>query len=316
MIEQLKFELDRYEVKRGEIETVFIGGGTPSTIDFHMFEDIFFLLSSYLSNSAEITTEANPNSATLHWLSGMKGLGIDRVSFGVQSFDDKKLEYLGRNHSSKVAIEAIQNAHKIGISNLSLDLIHGITSDNKEILKKDLDIAFSLPINHISTYHLSIEKGTLFDKEGIKNKENVQEQRWLYEEIRKRGFKQYEISNFGTYISKHNLGYWQYKNYIGLGAGAVGFYKDRRFYPKKSVDMYIKEPLAFKVEKLKHQDIKTEKIFLGLRSIVGFDSEILNEKEGKKAQILLKEGKIYEKNGKYFNNDYLLSDEITLFILS
>ncbi len=316
LLEQIKFELDRFEVKKKSIETIFIGGGTPSTIDAYMYEDIFTYIKPYLSNKVEVTTEANPNSATEKWLQGMNKIGINRISFGVQSFNDKKLKYLGRNHSAKVAINAIENAKKVGIVNLSLDLIHGVQKDNKILLKRDLDVAFSLPINHISTYHLSIEKRTKFDKDKVKNRDIIEEQRWFYEEIEGRGFKQYEISNFGKYICKHNLGYWKHKNYIGVGAGAVGFLKDRRFYPHKRIDRYIKDPLFAKIEILSKSDIKTEKIFLGLRSVVGIKKDIFSSDELSRVNILLKEDKLFQKEDKLYNNDYLLSDEIALFILS
>ncbi|NPA73929.1 MAG: coproporphyrinogen III oxidase family protein [Epsilonproteobacteria bacterium] len=316
LIKQFGYEKERFDIQKSSIDTVFIGGGTPSVFDEKYFQILFDEISPYLKKDAEITTEANPNSANPKWLKCLRESGVNRVSFGVQSFDDKKLRYLGRNHDSLSAKKAILNAFEAGFENISLDLIHGCETDDRKILKKDLDIAFGLPINHISTYHLSIEKGTRFYKNGFYAKNDIDEQRWFYQEIIDRGFRQYEISNFGKYISKHNLGYWRYEDYIGLGAGAVGFLKDRRFYPHKSVEKYIKEPCFFKEERLSAEDIKTEKVFLGLRSIAGFKESILNEKEKTKADILLSEKKIYKNEGVIFNKDYLLSDEIALFILS
>jgi oxygen-independent coproporphyrinogen-3 oxidase len=269
-----------------------------------------------MAKNAEITTEANPNSASKYWLEQMKELGVNRVSFGVQSFDKDKLKYLGRNHSEEDAKNAIKNAYKAGIKNISLDLIHGCEHDNKKLLQNDLDIAFSLPINHISSYSLTIEKNTKFYKNNVKNKEVISEQKWFYNQIIKNGFTQYEISNFGKYRSIHNLGYWKHKDYIGIGAGAVGFLKNKRFYPHKNIEKYIKDPIFFNIENLNEKDLKMEKIFLGLRSIVGFNIDILNKNELKKIEILLDEGKIRHKNNIIFNNDYLLSDEIVLFILS
>ncbi len=313
---QLKRELSRFEIQKKEIETIFIGGGTPSSIKAHLYEELFEIVDPYLANNIEITTEANPNSASLSWIKDMKKLGINRISFGVQSFNDDKLRYLGRNHSGKLAKKAILNAYDAGIENISLDLIHSTRYDTPELLKKDLKIAFSLPINHISTYALSIEKGTKFYIDKEIPKDDIKEQKEFYEEIKKRDFIQYEISNFGKYICRHNLGYWKHKEYIGIGAGAIGFRKYQRLYTHKSIQNYIKNPTYTKIEKLSDEDIKMEKVFLGLRSIVGVDINIFNKDENEKIKILLKEKKIRFENEKIYNTDYLLSDEIALFILS
>ncbi len=313
---QFIFEIERFDIKEKEIETVFIGGGTPSVIPAMEYKIFFDLINKYLKNDIEITIEANPNSANLDWIKDIKKLGVNRISFGVQSFDEEKLKYLGRSHSGKDAINAINNAKMAGFENISIDLIHGTKIDNKKLLENDLRIAFSTSINHISTYYLSIEKGTLFYKIKEQTKEDIDEQIWFYDEIKKRGFAQYEISNFGKYRSIHNLGYWSYKNYIGLGAGAVGFLKNKRFYPHETIEKYIKEPLFWREEKLSDDNIKTEKIFLGLRSNIGVKKDILNNEEIKKIKILIDEDKIKLENETIFNNNYLLSDEIALFILS
>ena len=314
IIEQLKYELKRFSVNEKSIETIFIGGGTPSTISPKLYEPFFSLIKPYLKENIEITTEANPNSATLSWIEGMKNLGVNRISFGVQSFDDKKLKLLGRNHTSNMAKQAVENAKIANIKNISLDLIYGTVYDDKKLLESDITKAFSLPINHISAYSLTLEEGTdFFNKPQVQNDdENLAF--WFANEIKKRGLPQYEISNFGTYNSKHNLGYWQYKDYLGIGCGAVGFLKDKRFYTQTDIEKYIKNPLDITVENLSKEDIVTEKILLGLRSKVGFSKDILDEEQIKKADILKDEKKITFKDGIYFNNDYFLSDEIALFI--
>jgi len=316
LMEQLKYEFERFDVKKEDLESVFIGGGTPSCVEAPLYEDVFTFVKPFLLKDAEITTEANPNSANLSWLKDMKNFGINRISFGVQSFDDEKLKYLGRNHSSKIAIKAVENADKIGIKNISLDLIHGVNKDSKKLLKNDLDIAFSLPINHISTYHLSIEKGTKFYKDKERSKDDVSMQRWFYSKIVDRGFEQYEISNFGTYRCRHNIGYWEHKDYIGVGAGAVGFLKNQRLYPHKSVERYIDEPLWADTERLSEDEVKMERVFLGLRSIAGVDKRLFNKMESQRVRTLIDEGKIYEMGDKIYNKDYLLSDEIALYLLS
>jgi len=315
VIKQLDYEVQRYGLKGKTLQSLFIGGGTPSTIKPKLYEPFFKKISPYMDENTEITTEANPNSATKEWIKGLKSLGVNRISFGVQSFDDEKLKYLGRNHTSKSAVQAVENAHKVGFENISIDLIHDCPIDSKKGLQKDINIAKNLPINHISSYSLSIEKGTKFYEIKEKSKENIKEQILFYEQIEQAGFPRYEVSNFGTYICKHNVGYWKHKDYIGIGAGAVGFQKDKRFYPHKNIESYISNPIFFDEENLSKYELKEEKIFLGLRSIVGFDMEILNEKERLNAEILIKEKKIIQKDGKIYNLDYLLSDEIALFIL-
>ena len=313
---QLDFELLRFKVQKHSIKTLFIGGGTPSTIDPKLYKKIFEKLNPYLDPDAEITSEANPNSATDEWLEGMFKIGVNRISFGVQSFDKEKLKLLNRAHSPQQAIDAISHAKDVGFKNISLDLIYATLGDTKELLFNDIKIASKLPINHISAYALTIEEGTPFELKPHISKEKLSLTSAFLKKITSYGFKQYEISNFGTYKSKHNLGYWQYEDYIGLGSGAVGKLNKDRYYPTTIIEDYIKNPLNIKTEYLSLEDIKIEKIFLGFRSIIGVDQNLLNKEELKKAQILTQEQKLEFKNGVFYNLEYLLADEITLFISS
>jgi len=179
------------------------------------------------------------------------------------------------------------------------------------------------------TYSLTIEENTKFEGDYSKRKEDEELEIWFIEKIKKR-FSQYEISNFGKPCI-HNLGYWQGKEYIGIGAGAVGFIKLPsskfqvpsnkewrifRYYTQNDVYEYIKNPTKYKIENLKNEDIKKEKIFLGLRSIVGFEEDILNDEEKKKVEILIEEKKLYKQENKIYSYDFLLADAITNFILS
>lgn len=311
---QLELELKRFDVKENSIESVFIGGGTPSTVEPKHYKTIFETLKPYFMADIEITSEANPNSATYEWLEGMHALGVNRISFGVQSFDKDKLKILNRAHSAIQAKEAVLNAKKVGFENISLDLIYATLGDTKELLKHDLDTAFSLPINHISAYALTIEEKTPFESKPYMSKERLTLTSWLFKNIKSHGFEQYEISNFGTYKSTHNLGYWLYKEYIGLGSGAVGKLGLQRYYPTSDVDEYINNPTLIKTESLSEEDKKIEQIFLGLRSCVGISINILNEKELQRANLLVNEKKLIFKNDTFYNTDYLLADEIALFI--
>jgi len=312
--EQLSFELNRFQASKNTVRTIFIGGGTPSTVEPKLYENIFKTLKPYLVDNAEITSEANPNSATKEWLYGMKQLGVNRISFGVQSFNEKKLKLLNRAHNPQQAKDAVLNAKAVGFKNISLDLIYATLGDTKKLLQNDLEIAFALPINHISAYALIIEEGTPFEKKPQMSKETLETTEWLFQEIKKHNFKQYEISNFGTYKSEHNLGYWKYKDYIGLGAGAVGKLKLQRFYPTSVIEDYIKNPLDIKVELLSEEDKKMEQIFLGLRSCIGVHKSILDINEIKQAHFLVDEHKLTFENDTFYNTNYLLADEIALFI--
>lgn len=315
LLKQIDFELKRFDVKKEEIETIFIGGGTPSVLQAKYYEKIFKKIEPFFKKDIEITIEANPNSAKYEWLKAVKDLGVNRVSFGVQSFDDNKLKFLGRAHNKKDAVAAVKNAFKAGFENISLDIIYESALDTKELLKKDIDLALSLPINHISAYALTLEENTpFFNKKEVK-KDDESMGYFVAEMINKK-FPQYEISNFGSYQSKHNLGYWRLKEYIGVGAGAVGFSKNQRFYTQNSLDEYIKNPTRVDIEHLSHNDLIVEKIFLGFRSIIGVKKDILNDEMIKKADILIKNGKISEKNGKLYNKNFFLADEISLYIIS
>jgi len=312
---QLSFELQHFEAQKNSIKTLFIGGGTPSTVTPELYAPIFELLKPYLKNNAEITTEANPNSATRSWLNGMKALGVNRVSFGVQSFNENKLKKLNRAHTPKQAKESIVTAHQLGFEHLSLDLIYNYKEDTKELLLSDIKQAFELPIDHISAYELTIEDGTKFSTTPEVRQDDENLAFFVAEQIKKRSFKHYEISNFGTYQSRHNKGYWELENYIGAGAGAVGFLKDTRYYPQTDIDLYISDPLNITKEHLTPDELLTEKIFLGLRSCIGIEKSILSNIMIKKAQILCEENKLTEGETHYYNPNFFLSDELALYIL-
>lgn len=313
---QIKAELEKFNAQEKSIETLFIGGGTPSTVSPKLYKPIFKLLQPYFKKNIEITSEVNPNSATLEWLEGMYKLGVNRLSFGVQSFNEQKLKLLHRAHNSMQAKEAILNAKEVGFENISLDIIYATLGDTKELLQNDLEEAFKLPINHLSAYALTIEENTLFEKKPHMSKEKLELTTWLFESIKKQNFMQYEISNFGTYHSQHNIGYWEYKDYIGAGSGAVGKLNNKRFYTNNNIEEYIQNPNLLETEILSEDDIRIEKIFLGLRSFIGVSKEILTTSELQRAQLLVQEDKLSFSNNYFYNNNFLLADEIALFLSS
>ena len=310
---QLKYELSKHNPR---ISTIFIGGGTPSVLEPKFYCEILEIVSKYLINKPQITIEANPNSATKKWLDGISHSLINRISFGVQSFDNEKLKFLGRNHTKKQAINSIKYAYQIGFENINIDIIYDTKLDTKELLQNDLNIIKDLNINHISTYSLTIEENTKFSFYPEAKKENLRLTKFLFQNLAELGFKQYEISNFAktnSAKSYHNLGYWNYQEYSGIGSGAVGFINNTRYYPNKNIIEYIKNPLQYKIEKLTNQDMIFEKIFLGLRSQVGVDIDLLCNKTTQINQLIT-ENKVKQINNKIYCTDYLLADEIALYL--
>lgn len=313
---QAQHDLERFGVGPEQISTLFFGGGTPSAVTAALYAPLFELLRPYLHPDAEITAEANPNSATALWLSEMRALGVNRISFGVQSFDAAKLKRLGRAHSPQQAVNALQDAAEAGYAHLSLDLIYGVAGDTPSLLESDLAQAFSLPIDHLSAYALTIESGTPFAETPGMAEEHLELTHRFFDAVTTRGFEQYEISNFGRYRCRHNLGYWLYRPYIGLGCGAVGTVDAVRYYPHKDPEAYIDDPLFIKTEPLDGEAQRTEQVFLGLRSCVGVDAILLEPAGHDNATWLSDEGILFYENGRYFNRDYLLSDEIALKLLA
>jgi oxygen-independent coproporphyrinogen-3 oxidase len=311
---QLAHLLEHTKLEPGAIETIFIGGGTPSTVAPELYAPFFALLRPYLANDAEVTSEANPNSASSQWLEGMQALGVNRLSFGVQSFDAKKLNWLNRAHTSDDAKKALLRAKELGFQRLSLDLIYGTAMDTKSLLDRDLDQAMALGIDHLSAYALTIEEGTPFSSTPQVAKERLSQTQWLFDTIAHYGLPQYEISNFSKEPSRHNLGYWQYKPYLGIGAGAVGFDGTTRYYPEPIIERYIHNPLAHSTELLSDMARKDEQLFLGLRSVVGVEEALLNDYELQRATLLLEAGKLTHHHHRFYNPDYLLSDELVLFL--
>ncbi|OPG65879.1 coproporphyrinogen III oxidase, partial [Helicobacter pylori] len=202
-----------------KIESIFIGGGTPNTLSVKAFERIFESIHQHasLSMECEITTEANPELTSKAWCQGLKDLGINRLSLGVQSFREDKLLFLERQHSKNIA-PVIEIVLKSGIENVSIDLIYNTPLDNENSLKEELKLAKELPINHLSAYALSIEKNTNLEK-NAKKPSSVDFDNVVREVLEGFSFKQYEVSNYArNYQVKHNLAYWGAKDYLGCGA--------------------------------------------------------------------------------------------------
>ncbi|TKX31826.1 radical SAM family heme chaperone HemW [Campylobacter estrildidarum] len=317
----INFQLEKFNIKYNQIKTFFIGGGTPSCIDAKYYESIFKTLHPYLSQNVEISCEANPNSATLNWIKAMKNLGINRISFGAQSFHPKKLKFLGRIHNQDTIFKALENADKAGLKNINLDLIYDTKMDDKKMLEFELSNLEKIKplITHLSAYNLTIEPKTAFAKKENFKKNAPNLMKFFIQKLTHLGFFQYEISNFSknkNTMCKHNLSYWKGNNYIGCGLSAVGFYKNQRFYTANNLKSYIENPAFRNVEKLNSKNLELEHLFLGLRSIVGIQEKKLDFKQKEKALLLLKEKKLKYEKKRYFNPNFLLSDELALYLSS
>ena len=222
-------------------DTIYFGGGTPILLSDKLSEITSIV---HKNNKCEITVEANPCCATEVALSALVTAGINRISFGVQSFSKHELSQLGRRHSNEQAINAINLAHRYGIENISVDIMLGTPLQTKESVRETIDMISSLPVKHVSAYMLKIEENTPFGKNPphLPDEDETCE---IYlsavEQLEAIGLKQYEISNFAVpgYESRHNLKYWRCEEYLGIGPSAHSYYNGKRFYVERNLNDFI-----------------------------------------------------------------------------
>ncbi|MBI2083436.1 MAG: radical SAM family heme chaperone HemW [Deltaproteobacteria bacterium] len=219
------------EFSREPIHSIFLGGGTPSLLHPKYLGSIFEALHQHFSwdASTEVTLEANPKTVSLERLRDFRSLGVNRLSVGVQSFQDKFLKVMGRIHSGEEAKKTVHEAREAGFHNMSIDLIYSLPGETLEDFELDLSQALSLETDHLSLYNLTIEQETPFEKmyrSGLLSLPSEEEQCRMFERVGElEGFHRYEISNFSRrgFECRHNLNYWDYGEFIGFGAGAVSF---------------------------------------------------------------------------------------------
>jgi len=270
------------------IETIFVGGGTPTVLLPEQMERFLKLIRTYFfhgdvrDNSIEFTMEANPGTTDADKLSVMKSGGVNRVSFGVQSFDPMLLREIGRVHSVDDVYRSIENAQKTGFTNLSIDLMFGLPKQTLRMLQQTLDAALQLDLQHYSIYGLIVEENTLFHTLFQKNQlalPNEDEELEMYLYVMKRlqqaGFTQYEISNFAkpNYESRHNAMYWRNQSYYGFGAGAHGYHLRKRHANVKGVVQYIEATRAglprSTVQEVCREEAMEDFMMVGLRMLSG-----------------------------------------------
>lgn len=283
-------EFSRY---RGEmVDTVYFGGGTPTSLKP---ESLKTLLSGVMENftltpDTEITMECNPKTADFETFSMLRAWGVNRLSIGVQSFEDRLLSLIGRIHSSEDAKSVILDASKAGFSNISADLMFGLPGQTIEDVRRSVEIMTSLPVSHISCYGLILEEGTPLYKKVESGTLTLPDEdtefsmyRTLKDELKARGFLQYEISNFAKegYRSRHNTKYWNAEEYIGCGAAAHSYFQNTRFCHTSNLEEYIKNPMARQdEEEISQKEQMTEFMILGLRKTEGVSKKTFSARFG------------------------------------
>lgn len=281
-IEALLQEIDYYY--KGELlNTIYLGGGTPSILTAKDFAKI--LKKFKPDHNAEITTELNPEGVNYDYLRELFDLGINRISLGCQTFDDTLLKQINRRHNAQQVIESVKIAQNAGFGNISLDFIYGLPNQTPEMFYSDLKQAIDLGIQHISLYGLKIEEGCFFYNHMPQNlpDDDIQADMYLgaIKLLTNQGFEHYEVSNFSrpNYNSRHNLNYWNNEEYYGFGVSAHGYTNGIRYGNIETIEQYIKNPILHQEEKLlTTQEKLEEEIFLGFREMKGIMVSKINHK--------------------------------------
>ncbi len=261
------------------METLYIGGGTPSSLSYDQLEYLLRKIKPYVSKKTkEFTIEVNPESVDEEKLLLMKKYGVNRLSIGVQTFQDHLLYYIGRKHHSYQAREVIEKASQL-FEHVSIDMMYGLPYQQEMDLLHDLEEIQDLPINHISYYSLILEDHTILSNQSFIPIDEEADDRWtniIYDRLNKMGFKQYEVSNYAKegHESLHNKVYWHYDNYYGVGVGAAGKIDDQMLTHSRAFNNYLKGKDIVSIEQLSKEDTMFNHVMMSLRLVEGLD---LNE---------------------------------------
>ncbi len=283
-LEALRNEIQFYYAKYPHVDTIYIGGGTPSALNP---EELTFLLEALsVYHPIEYTIEVNPESYDHEKGIIMKANGINRVSLGVQTFNQKHLERLNRKHTNQMVFDTIVSLKSLGITNLNVDLIYALEHQTVEELHHDIDTLISLDIPHVSAYSLIIEEKTFFSHQLKRNKfvktdEDTEATMYdvVIERFKDAGYDHYEISNFAKHgkTSLHNTLYWTLQDYIGVGLGAHGFIDNKRTYNHKAMSKYIIDPLKEVIEQ-DEETLRNDHLLFKLRMTQGIDLNMVKSK--------------------------------------
>ena len=333
-----ELEMRKEYLKEERVETIYFGGGTPSQLEEGDFRQLFETIQKCygMESCHEITLETNPDDLSKEYLQMLSTLPFNRLSMGIQTFDDATLKLLKRRHDARTAIEAVDRCRQAGFSNISIDLIYGLPGETKERWENDLRQAINLNVEHISAYHLIYEEDTPIYKmlkqhqvSEVDEDSSLEFFTLLIERLQKAGFEHYEISNFcrpGKH-SRHNTSYWQGIPYLGCGPSAHSFDGMTREWNVSSIDLYIKgieeNRRAFEIEYLDQATRYNEFIITTIRTVWGTPIEKLKQTFGnelweycrKMAAPYLESGKLEEHDGALrltregiFISDSIMSD--------
>jgi len=287
------------------IDTLYIGGGTPSLLDERLILDLVEGVAGALNLDVhqlkEVTMEANPEDLEEPKLEAWLKAGINRLSIGIQSFDDDTLTWMNRAHTGREAERGVQQAQRAGFSNITVDLIYGVPTDRN--WTRDVDTALSLPIQHLSAYALTVEPRTVLGTRVAKGQQAplsderaVSEYLHLCDVMAKLGWTHYETSNWaapqndGWWTARHNASYWSGRPYLGLGPGAHGFVSPTRYANVANNPKYLsalyESRLAFTEEHLTSVDRYNEQLMTGLRTANGIHLEVLERQFGMRPDML------------------------------
>lgn len=315
-----ELEKEIKSIYKGEVlDTIYIGGGTPSSLNNKQLEKLFEILKLFnKSETVEFTIESNFENINEEKLLIYKKNGINRLSFGLESINENNLTFLNRNITREKINNTINSCRNLGFNNINIDLIYALPVEDISILKNDLDYIFSLDIEHISTYSLMIEDHTMLK---INNIENISEEldyemyKLICKEMKKNDYYHYEISNFSKsgYESKHNLCYWNNDNYYGFGLGASSYIDNKRITNTRSINKYLKGNYRLDIIELSNNDLIEYKIMLNLRKAEGISLEEVKLD----VRDLVKEGLLIEENNRVRipEEKWYVSNEIILRVL-
>ncbi|MGG3955274.1 radical SAM family heme chaperone HemW [Bhargavaea massiliensis] len=295
LIIEMERTFERFPTLR--LQTVFIGGGTPTSLTAKQLDRLLHAIHRIvpLASNVEFTVEANPDGVSDEQLRVLKQWGVNRLSFGVQTFDDELLTRIGRTHTKETAIETIERAHELGFHNINIDLMYGLPTQTIAQLKGTLQMTFSLPIQHVSAYSLIIEPKTVFYnlmKKNMLSLPSQEEEAYMYEivmeQMEKHGYVQYELSNYaqkGLY-SRHNMTYWNNEYYYGFGAGAHSYMNGVRYVNVGPIKKYIQLIEHGKLPYIDTHVVSKEEqmeehMFLGLRKTEGVNKREFLARYGK-----------------------------------
>ncbi len=316
-------------LKNNKLESVYFGGGTPSLLSRSEFEAIFEALNKHFiyDNASEITIEANPDDISKENLEIWKYLGINRLSIGLQSFNDEELRWMNRAHNASQSVNSVKMAQDAGFDNITIDLIYGSKFQDLKTWENTLQQTVGLNTQHISSYNLTIENKTVLGIQNAKGNEpsindDLSSKQFLImsDVLKQNNFIHYEISNFGKpgFFAKHNSNYWLQKEYLGLGPSAHSFNGTSRQWNVKNNSHYIKAIAQstnyFEKEELSVNDRFNEYVLTRLRTIWGCNAEEIKQLFGEKIQIhFLKMIKEKQKDFEENNGIYTLTTQGRLY---